>query len=349
MSNLGHYNHCPAITLSAAAAASRDRGRVSMSDDHVLANRASWDADAAAWVDRGRRDWAREEIGWGVWHVPESELRLLPDVDGLDVVELGCGTAYVSAWLARRGARPVGLDNSGRQLTTALSMQREFGSRFPLVHGDAERAPLRDASFDLAISEYGAAIWCDPYRWIPEAARLLRPGGQLIFLGHSYIAMLTFPEADLPAGEVLLRPHFGMHRFVWPESDGAVEFAIPHGEMIRLLDTSPPIVALVCKSLANMDGSARLLDPTIDVVSTFRDFVPCLLEAPRQARRLHRGGREGRARSVHQWLASPLPGRDHPREGCHGEAPARPLSRRRHATSLRRFPARGLPVTLRVR
>jgi 2-polyprenyl-3-methyl-5-hydroxy-6-metoxy-1,4-benzoquinol methylase len=90
-----------------------------MSDDHVLANRASWDAEADQWVERGRKDWARAEIGWGVWHVPESELRLLPEMDGLDVVELGCGTGYVSAWLARRGARPVGLDNSACQLDRA--------------------------------------------------------------------------------------------------------------------------------------------------------------------------------------------------------------------------------------
>jgi SAM-dependent methyltransferase len=209
-----------------------------VTEDHVLANRKSWDADADAWVERGRRDWQREEICWGVWHVPESELGLLPELEGIDVAELGCGTGYVSSWLARRRARPVGLDNSGRQLATARAFQREFDLRFPLVHADAERVPLRDASFDLAISEYGAAIWCDPYRWIPEAARVLRPGGLLVFLGHSSLAMLTFPEEDLPAGEVLLRPHFGMHRFAWPDSDGAVEFAIPHGEMIRLLRAS---------------------------------------------------------------------------------------------------------------
>jgi SAM-dependent methyltransferase len=209
-----------------------------MADDHVLANRESWDADAPAWVERGRRDWASEEIAWGVWHVPESELHILPELEGLDVVELGCGTGYVSSWLARRGARPVGLDNSARQLATARMFQQDFDLRFPLVHGDAEHAPFRDASFDLAISEYGAAIWCDPYRWIPEASRLLRPGGHLIFLGHSYVAMLTFPEEELPAGETLVRAHFGMHRFEWADADGAIEFAIPHGDMISLLRAS---------------------------------------------------------------------------------------------------------------
>ena len=113
---------------------------------------------------------------------------------GSTSIELGCGTAYWSAWLARRGARPVGLDNSSRQLATARVFQEEFDLRFPLVHADAERAPFRDASFDLAFSEYGAAIWCDPYRWIPEAARLLRPGGRLIFLGRASAAAALLPE-----------------------------------------------------------------------------------------------------------------------------------------------------------
>jgi SAM-dependent methyltransferase len=209
-----------------------------VSADHVLANRVSWDTDAESWVDRGRILWAADEITWGIWGVPESELGLLPDVRGLEVVELGCGTAYVSSWLSRRGARPVGLDNSGKQLATARMFQDEFGIRFPLIHADAERTPFHDGSFDLAVSEYGAAIWCDPYRWIPEAARILRPGGQLTFLGHSYLAMLTLPDEDLPATEQLQRDHFGMHRFDWPDAAGAVEFALTHGDLIRLLRDS---------------------------------------------------------------------------------------------------------------
>jgi SAM-dependent methyltransferase len=207
-----------------------------MTDDHVLVNRASWDNDAPNWVQRGRASWAAEP-NWGIWGVPESDVGLLHDVDGLDAVELGCGTGYVSAWLARRGARPVGLDNSGAQLATAKRLQDEFDLHFPLVHGDAERLPFRDQAFDFAVSEYGAAIWCDPYRWIPEAGRVLRPGGRLLFLCHSYLSMLTVPDEGLPASECLQRDHFGMHRFVWSAEEG-VEFAIPHGDMIRLLRTS---------------------------------------------------------------------------------------------------------------
>ena len=204
--------------------------------DHVARNRAQWDAWAADYEAPGRRNWSADEPRWGIWGVPEAQVGLLPiNVAGLDAIELGCGTAYVSAWLARRGARPVGIDNSQAQLGTARHFQREFGLEFPLLHGNAEAVPLPDQSFDLAISEYGASIWCDPYRWIPEAARLLRPGGRLIFLVNAALLMLCAPdEADVPATNELLRPYFGMHRFEWPDDD-SVEFHLPHGEMISLL------------------------------------------------------------------------------------------------------------------
>jgi SAM-dependent methyltransferase len=204
--------------------------------EHVVRNRAYWDALAPKYAERGRGRWAQAEPSWGIWGVPESELRVLPpDLAGLDVIELGCGTAYVSAWLARRGARPVGIDNSEAQLASARRFQREFGMDFPLIHGNAEAVPLPAETFDLAISEYGASIWCDPYRWIPEAARLLRPGGRLVFLVNSVLLMLCLPEEDgVRATERLLRDGFGMHRFEWPDPE-SVEFHISHGEMVRLL------------------------------------------------------------------------------------------------------------------
>src|ERR671913_179427 len=97
---------------------------------------------AADWVEQGRRSWEATEPTWGIWDLPETELRLLPDdLAGMDTIELGCGTGYVSAWLARRGARPVGIDNSAKQLETADRLQEEHGIVFPLVHGNAERVP----------------------------------------------------------------------------------------------------------------------------------------------------------------------------------------------------------------
>jgi SAM-dependent methyltransferase len=205
--------------------------------EHVAANREAWNRYAVRYVEPGHRAWASDEPYWGIWSVTESELHLLPDdLAGADTIELGCGTGYVSAWLARRGARPVGIDNSPAQLESAQRFQREFGIEFPVHLGNAEACPFADASFDLAISEYGACLWADPYAWVAEAARLLRPGGKLVFLTNSVILQLCVEEheADDPAKAMLRRPMFGMHRTIWPD-DTAVEFHLPHGEWIRLL------------------------------------------------------------------------------------------------------------------
>jgi SAM-dependent methyltransferase len=211
--------------------------------DHARRNRAEWNADAPNWVARARENWASDPH-WGMWTVPEAQLHVLPDVRGLDVIDLGCGTGYWCAWFARLGASPVGLDLSEAQLETAAAMQREHGIDFPLVHASAEDAPFDDASFDLAFSEYGAAIWCDPYVWIPEAHRLLRPGGRLIFLGNSVLSMLCAPPDDTPLQTALVRDQFGMHRLEWEDSDG-VSFCLPHGETLRLLrDTGFDVEAL---------------------------------------------------------------------------------------------------------
>jgi SAM-dependent methyltransferase len=206
------------------------------SSESVRKNVESWTAKNAEYTDpRARDNWASPEITWGIFGIPEPELGVLGDVDGLDVVELGCGTAYLSAWLARRGARPVGVDPTPAQLETARRMQAETGLEFPLIEAAAEEVPLPDESFDLAVSEYGASIWADPYEWIPEAARLVRPGGRLVFLRNSTLVILCMPDVGV-AQEALQRPQFGMHRFEWPpEEGGGVEFHLAHGAWIDLL------------------------------------------------------------------------------------------------------------------
>jgi SAM-dependent methyltransferase len=205
-------------------------------DDSVAINRAVWTASNAQFTDaRASAAWQAPEMTWGNWHAPEARLRALPpSVAGLDVVELGCGTAYLSAWLARRGARPVGVDPTPAQLATARRCQQELGLPFPLVEAPAERVPLPDAAFDLAVSEYGASTWADPHRWIPEAARLLRPGGRLVFLRPSTLAVLCSPDTG-PVGERLARPQFGLHRLDWRADGGGIEFHLGHGDWLRLL------------------------------------------------------------------------------------------------------------------
>jgi SAM-dependent methyltransferase len=204
--------------------------------DYLRANVVAWEARREDQLILARRAWTAEEPTWGIFGVPESTVGLLPrELGGARTVELGCGTAYVSAWLARRGALPVGIDPTAGQLRIARQFQDEAALWFPLVRAAGEQVPLRSGTFDLVISEYGAAIWADPYAWIPEAARLLRPGGELVFLGNSTLLMLCVPDQDgLPAENRLVRDHFGMHRFTWPD-DEEVEFHLGHGDWIRLL------------------------------------------------------------------------------------------------------------------
>ncbi len=204
--------------------------------EHVARNQAYWDDLARQFVEAGERGWAKKEPTWGIWQVPEAELQIFSEqLSGKDAIELGCGTAYISAWLSRRGARVVGVDNSEHQLRTARRLQQQYGVDFPLIHGNAESIAYPDASFDFAISEYGACLWADPYLWVPEAARLLRPGGQLVFLTNAFLLTLCAPDEEgVAATERLLRPAFGMYRVEWPEDPG-VEFHLSHGDWIRLL------------------------------------------------------------------------------------------------------------------
>jgi SAM-dependent methyltransferase len=206
--------------------------------DYAVRNRAHWtESNANFTASRAREAWA-EEPRWGVWHVPESEVQVLPDVRDLDVIELGCGTAFWGAWIKRMGARRVvGVDVTPAQLDTARKMDAEFKLGLEFIEANAEAVPLPDDSFDLAFSEYGASIWCDPYLWIPEAARLLRAGGELVFMRSSTLQMLCAPEEGIVA-QKLVRPQKGMHRFDWPkEGDDlpSTEFHISGSLLFKLL------------------------------------------------------------------------------------------------------------------
>ena len=204
--------------------------------EYLNINREVWTKANARYTDgRAEEAWAQPEIAWGVWQTPESAVNALPDVRGRDVVELGCGTAYVSAWLKRRGARRVvGVDLTPAQLATAQRLDRKTGLGLLLIEANAEQVPLRGATFDLVVSEYGASIWCDPYKWIPEAARLLRPRGELVFLRNSTLSMLCAPQTG-KVQETLQRPQRGMYRFDWEDDDPGVEFHLGAGDLIRLL------------------------------------------------------------------------------------------------------------------
>jgi SAM-dependent methyltransferase len=220
--------------------------------EHARRNRAHWDEDAADYQDRNAEHIAGGEA-WGVWQIPEAELNVLGDVSGKDVLENGCGAAQWGRALARRGARVTGLDLSERQLAFA----RQAGADFPLVQGSAESLPFPDASFDVVFADHGAFTFADPYRTIPEAARVLRPGGLLAFSHSTPIDALCWELAGDAMTARLQRPYFGLHREDWTEY---VTFNLPYGAWIDLFRAH----GLVVEDLVE-------LRPAADATSTYRD------------------------------------------------------------------------------
>jgi SAM-dependent methyltransferase len=225
-------------------------------------NRAVWRSVNEQFTDADADErWEDDEVSWGLFRHPERELGVLGDVAGLDILEIGCGTAYVSAWLARAGGRPTAVDLSDAQVRSARRCQVRFGIHFPLAESDGERLPFAARSFDLVVSEYGAGPWCDPARWLPEAARVLRPGGRLVFLTNSVLAALCVPAESGPAGDRLLRSPHDLRPIAWP--GGGIEHHPGHGDWIRELIAAGFVV----------DGLHELSPPASAPAHVFYEIV----------------------------------------------------------------------------
>ena len=139
--NLIHGSDSPESARARDLALVRRTMSSSELPEYAVRNRARWtksNAEYTGTTTRPSLGRPRRSRG-GLWGVPEAELNALPDVAGKDVVELGCGTAYFSAWLARRGARPVGVDVTPAQLETARRAAAGDGLEFPLLEANAER------------------------------------------------------------------------------------------------------------------------------------------------------------------------------------------------------------------
>ena len=233
-----------------------------MTDDkqsaYLQENRRYWNSVADWWAPRGEAAWQRREPVWGIWGVPESEVQLLPtSMQGLNAVELGCGTGYVGAWMARRGAVVTGIDLSERQLETARRLEEDHGLGVTFVHGNAEATPFADASFDFAISEYGAALWCDPQRWLREASRILKPDGRLVFWTQHPFAYVTAPQDGSLSTERLERPYFGLRMMDWTaaaEDPGGMEFTLPLSGWFEALTSAGFVVERLLEPQAPSTG-----------------------------------------------------------------------------------------------
>jgi len=174
-----------------------------------------------------------------VWQIPEAEVRVLGDVPGKDVLELGCGAAQWSISLAQLGARPVGLDLSPRQLEHARRAMAAADVEFPLVEASAEDVPLDDASFDVVFCDHGAFNFADPMRLVPECARLLRPGGLLAFSMVTPIFDIFWENEREAVGDEPRNNYFEHRGF---EDAEGVDFQLPYGEWIRLFRANDLVI-----------------------------------------------------------------------------------------------------------
>jgi SAM-dependent methyltransferase len=130
------------------------------------------DFQAEAGIDPG--------VGW-VFNY-DADLELLGDVEGEDVLELGCGGGQCTVAMAERGANVTGMDLSAAQLEHARELVAERGADVELVRGDVtDLSAFADGSFDVAFNAF-VFQWVDDLAGcFEETHRVLRPGGRLAF------------------------------------------------------------------------------------------------------------------------------------------------------------------------
>lgn len=233
-----------------------------MTSAHERRNREFWDADADNYQGAHAADLGPDRArAWGVWRIPEAEVEALGSVRDRDVLEYGCGAAQWSIALAHDGARPVGLDQSREQLRHATRLQHEQRVTFPLVAASAEATPFAPEAFDLVFCDHGAMSFCDPAATIPEVARLLRPGGRLVFSKTTSLVYLTYDWVRARQDRRLQADYFGMR--VFDTAEGTVDFQLPYGEMVRTVRRH----GFVIEDLVELQAPAG-------ATTTYDEFVP---------------------------------------------------------------------------
>jgi ubiquinone/menaquinone biosynthesis C-methylase UbiE len=196
--------------------------------DHAAANRAHWNSISARYQQVHDAQIGRLPMLWGSWSVPEGQVNALGELTGLRILELGCGAAQWARSIASEDRFVVGLDLSEAQLAAA----RANAPDLPLVHGNGEEIPFASDTFDLVFCDHGAMSWGDPHRTAPEAARVLRSGGRLVFNTASPWLRVCYDEDTDVVGTTLQCSYFDLYRTA--EEDGATSFVLPYGTWIRL-------------------------------------------------------------------------------------------------------------------
>ncbi len=150
---------------------------------------AAWDRHSALYQDMARLSTRVAHYGPDI--PTEHELRLLGDLKGKKVLELGCGGAQCSIAFAKQGAIAIGVDFSSAQLAFARQLCEQEDVRVELRQGDlADLAFLRADSIDLVFSAYALGFVEDLNRVFRQVHRVLRVGAPLVF-------SLTHPAYDM--------------------------------------------------------------------------------------------------------------------------------------------------------
>ncbi|MFT4128409.1 MAG: class I SAM-dependent methyltransferase [Gordonia sp. (in: high G+C Gram-positive bacteria)] len=205
------------------------------------ASRSWWDAESGDYhAEHGEflgTDTPGGDVVWGPERLREAEAGLLGEVAGRAVLEVGCGSAPCSRWLAGRGARVIAMDLSRRMLGRGIeSMDRLDGQRVPLVQANAESLPFADACFDIAFSSFGAIPFvADSARVMAEVARILRPGGRWVFSTNHPMRWM-FPDDPGPDGLTVSIPYFNRTPYREVDETGTVTYVEHHrtiGDRVR--------------------------------------------------------------------------------------------------------------------
>jgi len=210
--------------------------RAENSSDTVRANRRWWDGDADDYHAEHGAFLGVADFVWCPENLHEADARLLGDVGGRDVLEIGAGSAMCSRWLVGQGARAVASDLSGGMLRHAAAGNAATGVDVPLVQADAEHLPFRDAAFDVVFTAFGAVPFvADSARVMREVARVLRPGGRFVF-ATTHPIRWSFPDDPGPDGLRATMPYWDTTPYVEFDDAGAATYVEHHrtlGQRIR--------------------------------------------------------------------------------------------------------------------
>ena len=202
--------------------------------ERIALNRKGWNQRAAEYQRNIGGAAAYGDLVWGPNRFPESELGILGEVRGKDVLEVGCGAAQFGIELAKRGARVTGIDLSSEQLRHARRNIRAAGADYRLERGNAEDlSRFRAGSFDIAVSDF-ALGFIDIERLFPEVARVLRPGGFCAFSWASPILDCMTFEGEAPLLR-FVRSYFDRKPFVDRGKDPTFEYRRTYGDWVRAI------------------------------------------------------------------------------------------------------------------